>query len=168
MIFEGWDNCDLVVVEEFIRHGLEPEPTRLFHFDVRVRDDTMSGLYDYVFANHSLSYLTYRELPGALDNIRDMLRPGGVVHILVPDALRAVQAYYEGDIAWFPLDHLMSVDDAFCAYVLWFGESRSVFTGPYLLNLGRQAGFSDVRPVAWGLDEHDDREPESLVVEFVR
>jgi predicted SAM-dependent methyltransferase len=167
MIFKGWDNCDINVVEDRIESNDDESVTQLFHLDIREPQPTRVDFYDYIFANHSLSYLTYYELSGALANIHSMLTEGGVLHILVPDAFKAIWAYLEGNADWFPVD-LPTIDDRFCAYMMWYGESRSIFTAAHLLDFGVRAGFSNVQEVAWGQDEHDDRQHESIVAEFTK
>lgn len=168
VIFPNWENCDLTHLGDNT-YTNTAERTRVFHCDIRNPPIGTEGRYRYIFCNHMLSCFSHHQLNEVLDNIRWMLQPGGKVHILVPDARKAIDALLVGDGDWFPLgDDLPSVDERFCTFLPWFGESLSIFTADYLLGLGHKAGFSLCEQVDWGLDEHDDREREALVVEFTR
>lgn len=165
---EGWINVDRqqypgVHYVGDVRDGLPPE---------------WEGEFEMIVANHVLSDLTHHELVPALAELRRCLAPDGVLRILVPDLLRAVQAYEEDDVAWFPLgDDLPGGDERLCTFLTWFGESRSVFTAGYLGTLLVAAGFND-----WALGEPseslflpgssitdlDDRERQALIVEATR
>lgn len=169
VIFPGWDNADLTR-EGHATYGNPTETTNIFHLDITAFPSILHvGYYDYIFCNHLLSCFTHHQLPVVLANIKHMLQTGGKAHILVPDVEKAIGAYLSDDANWFPLgDDLPSVDERFCTFLPWFGESLSIFTAPYLLGLGEKAGFRKVEQVDWGTDEHDDREREALVVEFTR
>jgi hypothetical protein len=175
VIFEGWDNADINIFEQRNAIGdvlfpVSEGPTRTFRLDVLEFPDLHTiGYYDYIFCNHMLSDFSHHELPRVLINIKHMLQTGGTVHILVPHIIMAMGAFFQNDVSWFPQGNDMpGIDERFCTFVTWFGESKSVFTPRYLLELGNRAGFSHVTAVPWGKDEHDDREKESLVVEFTR
>lgn len=131
------------------------------------------GAVDGVVANHFLNALDHHEIPGVLAEAHRVLKPGGVLRILVPNLLGAVNAWERGDLAWFPQADL-SLDAALCTYTVWFGTHRSVFTPGYLHEL--LADFDTVLETrahcavlcpGW-LTELDDREGESLVFEARR
>jgi predicted SAM-dependent methyltransferase len=175
VIFEGWDNADINIFEQQNAAGevvfpVNEGPTRIFHLDITQPVGLLHiGYYDYIFCNHMLSCFSHHELPHVLINMKHLLQTGGVAHILVPHAIMAMRAFFENDVMWFPQGSDMpEIDERFCTFLPWFGESKSIFTPRYLLELGRRAGFRHVAGVPWGKDEHDDREKESLVVEFTR
>jgi SAM-dependent methyltransferase len=121
------------------------------------QNDIIDGLgwpdetFDYIVANHSLSDLTFHELPGALSELYRVLKPGGVLRVLVPDLMGAMAAYECCDAAWFPQgDDLESVAERFCTFVTWFGTVGSVFTPSYLWLLLRRAGFAETMTTARG------------------
>lgn len=169
MIFDGWDNADITIEESTASEATDGSNTQCFQLDITKPRHWMEGQYDYIFCNHMLSDFSHHELPTVLHNIRWLLTPLGVAHILVPNLFGAIKAYFEMDHGWFPqgLD-MPNLDERLCTFVTWFGESKSVFTPTYLLTLGRRAGFSAVDVVLWGTDPHDDREKEAIVVEFTR
>jgi predicted SAM-dependent methyltransferase len=168
VIFDGWENADINA--EPWHDGLGEGSTVVFPMDIMHFPGLMFlGAYEYIFCNHMLSCFSHHELPAVLTNIRHMLQSGGKVHILVPNAARAFHAWVEDDGSWFPQgDDMPDIDDRLCTFLPWFGESKSIFTLPYLLNMGLRAGFREVREVEWGSDPHDDRKGECLVVEFTR
>ena len=155
---DSWDNYD--IDEWDVR---DPFPMHL-------------GVYDYAVANHLLGALDYDELPVALVNIRDVLKPGGVLRVIVSDITGGFHAYNRNDMDWFPYDHRMDdIDVRFCTWLTWFGTHRSVFTVNYLESLLDEAGYSDTFIVSYkvshsalaGICDLDDRETESMFVEAI-
>ncbi len=101
-----------------------------------------TGHFDYIVANHSLSDLDHHQLPHALSELYRVLKPGGVLRVLVPDLLNAFMAWGADEPPWFPQgDDLKTVDERFCTFVTWFGTVGSVFTPHYLRLLLSRAGF---------------------------
>lgn len=170
MIFKGWDNADIKMEESTIEDGeTDSDYTQRFRLDILNPSHFMQEQYDYIFCNHMLSNFSYHELPTVLTNIKRLLAPGGVVHILVPDAIAAFEAYAYRDHEWFPQGEDMPLlDERLCTFLTWFGESKTAFSKEYLLELGRRAGFKEVYIVPWGKDPHDDRNGECIVAEFIR
>lgn len=177
---EGWINVD-VDTDHF---NTEDEnhaylDVRSTNFSTVARRENWLGNIDYIVANHVLSDIGHHELVLAMANIRALLRTGGVLRILVPDILRAVEALMTEDEDWFPQDERTGgIDAKFCTFVPWFGEAKSVFTYGYLLELLRLAGFSDVSlpcecgetqfGLKPGITDLDDRCREALIVEALR
>lgn len=164
---EGWDNIDIV------DYGQQ--------FVADITDAGYQGgqwhEYDYIVANHLLSCFSHHDLiEVVLPNLRSMLKRGGVLRVLVPDARKAVKAYLDDDPTWFPLgDDLPFTSERLCTFLPWFGESKSIFDEFYLGRLATQAGFSVVARCDFGCTrlcpEHtitalDDREAQSLIMEF--
>ena len=141
----------------------------------------MEERYDVIVANHLLSCFAHHDLLGSvLPNLRKMLRPGGVLRILVPDAEKAIRAYMAGDTEWFPLGvDLPDIGERLCTYLPWFGESKSIFVYEYLRGLLRDSGFIAVSPALecgqslyapreWEAGSLDDRCRMSLIVEALK
>lgn len=134
--------------------------------------------FDEIVANHLLSCFSHWDLVKVvLPNILRLLRPGGVLRVLVPDARKAAMALLRDDAAHFPLgDDLPTTDERFCTFLPWFGESLSIFTPLYLSKLLYASGFT---AVAYAQHHHsplgsdsitdlDDREGHSFVMEARR
>lgn len=159
---EGWHNVDNV---DYGQQWIS---------DVRTWRGADWGSFDLIVANHLLSCFDHHELQDTvLPILRDTLAPGGVLRILVPDANKAILAYQMGDHAFFPQGNDMTViDERFCTFLTWFGESKSIFTYQYLHDLLYGAGFSvspslfcGEEPVLVGSSVLDDRCHEALIVE---
>lgn len=163
---EGWDNADC------------DDCGQGYIVDFTVSPPTWVEAFDVIVANHLLSCFSHHELiEKVLPNMLRMLVDGGVLRILVPDATKAAKAFLDDDRDWFPQGNDLDLDAAFCTYLSWFGESKSIFTGPYLTRLLLDAGFTKTRrglqcgEVQWGPPESaelDDRCRMSLIVEAVK
>jgi predicted SAM-dependent methyltransferase len=168
---EGWINFDIAPLDE-----ADPAVvgTPYVAWDVRTecyRD--FIDEFDYAVCSFMLQELDFHELPGALENIRAILKPGGWLRVLVPDIVRAFNRYRQREETWFPQDERTGgLDEKFCTYVTWFGTSKSVFTHWYMSNLLRGAGF-EARSASIGytsctyrgITELDSRPKEALVME---
>jgi len=133
---------------------------------------------EYAVTIHALPELPYDSLLPALQELRRVLRPGGVLRISVPDLVRGVQAYLDGDRTYFlvPDEDASSIGGKLVTQLTWYGWSRSLFTADFVEELARRAGFRDVRHCRFGQTSSgiagivslDDRERESLFVEAVK
>lgn len=191
---EGWDNMDSRYFGQ--QYGVQIGAPSFPRPRSWVRDEateralsgehwTAAGAeqcepYDLIVADHLLSCFSHHELRDrVLPHLYDLLADGGILRVLVPSAAKAVEAYLEGRIEWFPQgDDMPGVSERFCTFLPWFGESKSIFDRTYLGDLLIKAGFSTVRHAAkygtWGLepfipgtseiDQHD-RYHMSLIME---
>jgi predicted SAM-dependent methyltransferase len=163
----GWVNSDLkdgpgIDVSCDIRDGLP------------IADAT----FDYVVSIHALPMIPYSELVPVLEELRRVLRPGGVLRLGLPDLDRAIDAYRSGDRSYFlvPDDDEHTMSGKMIVQLLWYGWSVTLFTEEFACALLRRAGFRDVRACAYRTtaSEHpdivalDNRERESFFVEGVR
>lgn len=133
--------------------------------------------FEGAVANHVLQLVAWPDLVPWLVVARDVLEPGGWLRLLVPDFPGAYAAALEGNRDWFPIaaEHEPSIDGALCLYLAQAGATRSVFTGPWLCDLMRRAGFVAVHQPRFGetagpgwLTDLDTREHESIIVEGKR
>jgi predicted SAM-dependent methyltransferase len=133
--------------------------------------------FDYGVISFMLQELDFHELPGALGNVRDILKPAGVVRILVPDIRKAFAAWLCEDEEWFPQDgRTGGLDAKFCTYLTWYGTSKSVFTPSYLQAVLAEAGFSASHECNYGRSKTsfsgmvglDSRRREALIVEATK
>jgi predicted SAM-dependent methyltransferase len=163
----GWINSDrgpgpLIDLVCDIRDGL-PVP-----------DDT----FDYAVSIHALEQVPFPDAVPVLEELRRVLRPGGVLRLSVPDLDRAIDAYRRGDRAYFhvPDADAVSVGGKLCVQMTWYGTSRLLLTYDFLAELLAKAHFAQIRPCGFrrtesqfpGIVDLDDREPESLFVEAVK
>jgi SAM-dependent methyltransferase len=160
----GWVNSDL-----------KDAPGIDISCDIRDGLPVADGSFDYVVSIHALPMIPYPELVPALQELRRVLRPGGVLRLGLPDLDRAIRAYQTGDRSYFlvPDDDESTLSGKLIVQLLWYGWSVTLFTEEFALDLLRKAGFRDVRACAYrctaseheGIVALDNREHESFFVE---
>jgi hypothetical protein len=132
---EGWINSDVKEAPEVdlvadIKKGLPLATTSI----------------DYAVSVHALPELPYGELVPALEELRRVLKPAGVLRLVLPDFQRAIDAYIAGDERYF---HLVAKDSRtlggrLITQMLWYGYSRSLFTADFTVELLQKAGYVDI------------------------
>ncbi len=160
----GWINSDIeagpgIDVVADIRQGL-PFPDN--HFD-------------YIVSIHVLPELSYRELDPALQELRRVLKPNGVLRLSLPDMDLAINAYRSKDVDYFLIgdDEVKSLAGKMIVQLLWYGRSRSMYTWEFTKELLERTGYREVTRCAHeksasglaGITELDNRALESLFVE---
>jgi predicted SAM-dependent methyltransferase len=163
----GWINSDLkdgpgIDITCDIRDGL-PLP-----------DD---GL-DYIASVHALPMIPYPDLVPVLQELRRVLRPGGVLRLVLPDLDKGIKAYLAGDRTHFlvPDEDEPTLGGQFIVHMLWYGYSVTLFTEEFATSLLERAGFGRVDVCSIGrtagpfseIVELDNREHESLYIEAVK
>jgi SAM-dependent methyltransferase len=163
----GWLNADRlrapgVTLSGDIRDGL-PLP-----------DDAV----DYAVAIHGLQDLPYLEVVPALQELRRVLRPEGVLRLALPDLDRALAAYARGDRDYFyiPDGEVTTLSGKLIVQLTWYGSVRTPFTWEFARELLLRAGYGRVVRCAFRLTasayadivDLDNRERESLFVEAVK
>lgn len=159
---EGWVNFDKV------DHG---QPLVGDILDGLPFDD---GQFDHIVANHSLQMIRFDDLGRALAELYRVLKPGGTLRVLVPDAKLAILRW-ELRFSEFPIsaDLEPTKDGQFLRYLFWHGDARSAFTNTSLMDTLRRVGFTSMEQCPPGatfscdikLVELDSRQDESLIVE---
>jgi SAM-dependent methyltransferase len=151
---------------------------------VQVLGDLRAGLpipsesLDCIVAMHVLQDLAWTELPGALLEIRRMLKPDGVLRLGLPDLDRAIDAYRRGDATYFhvPDEDARTVGGKLVTQIIWYGSVRTPFTFEFAVECLDRAGFRAPLRCAFGEARHgddaltalDNRERESLFVEALK
>jgi SAM-dependent methyltransferase len=133
---------------------------------------------DYAVSIHALPELPLEHLVPALQELRRVLRRGGVLRLALPDLERGFRAYVDGDRDYFlvPDDDARSLGGKLVTQLLWYGYSRSLFTADFIEELLRRAGFEEIVHCGFmetsspflDIVELDNRERESLYVEAVK
>lgn len=145
--------------------------------------DVLDGLpfagdyFDCIVANHSIQCVRFDDLQRALTELRRVLKTGGTLRILVPDAELAIKRWKSMN-SHFPIssDIESTHDGRFLRYLLWHGDARSAFTAESLTDSLKRAGFSATYVCGYqesksdieGITELDSRQDESLIVEATR
>lgn len=164
---EGWINSDVKEAPGVDLVG-----------DIRRGLPLASESVDYAVSIHALPELAYGELVPALEELLRVLKPKGVLRLVLPDLDKAVRAYLDGDEHHFHQvrDDAGSPGGRFITQILWYGYSRSLFTADFATELMRRAGFVDVgacsshetRTRFSEIVELDNREDESIYIEGSR
>jgi SAM-dependent methyltransferase len=141
--------------------------------------DLLSGLpfnrdtFDCIVANHSINSIRFDDLGRAFTELQRVLKPGGTLRILVPNA---DWAYANADLLPVSEELEPTKDGRVLRYLFWHGDSRCAFTATSLLHTVIRSGFSTAHRVRYGATESmirsivelDSRELESLIVEAVK
>jgi SAM-dependent methyltransferase len=136
------------------------------------------GSVDYAVTIHALPEVPYEHLVPVLQELRRVLRPGGVLRVACPDLVKGVRAYLAGDREYFlvPDQDAVSLGGKLVTQLVWYGYTRSLFTADFLEELLLRAGFAGVTECAFGVTcgpfpeivSLDNRERESVFVEAVK
>lgn len=163
----GWINADRLRVPGIELCG-----------DIRAGLPLADGIVDYAVAMHALQDLPYPDIVPALQELRRVLRPGGVLRIGLPDLERALAACARGqrDYFYIPDTEVTTLSGKLIVQITWYGSVRTPFTWEFSRELLDKAGFRRVVRCAFRLTasahaaivELDNRERESLFVEAVR
>jgi SAM-dependent methyltransferase len=163
----GWINSDLkdgpgIDISADIRNGLPVDSDSL----------------DYIVSIHALPMISYPDLVPVLEELKRMLKPGGVLRLSLPDLEKGIDAYRRGDRSYFlvPDDDVESLGGKLIVHMLWYGYSVTLFTPDFAEELLRNAGFSAIHHCDYqqtasdlaGITDLDNREAESLFIEGVK
>jgi SAM-dependent methyltransferase len=161
---EGWINSD-----------------RTPHPGVQVVADIRDGLpletdsIEYAVSIHALPEIPYLDLVPVLQELRRILKPGGVLRLELPDLDKSIDAYLKADKDYFliPDEEVRSLGGKLVVQLVWYGHARSPFTHDFVEELLVKAGFSRVSRCAYHTTSSkypeivglDSRARESLYVE---
>jgi len=160
----GWINADLlhgsgIDISQDIREGLPLECNSI----------------EYIVSIHALQDLPYLDVVPALQELRRVLKPGGVLRLSLPDLERAIAAYLRNDPGYFyiPDNESETISGKLIVQMTWYGSNRMMFTWEFARELLLRAGYSSVTRCAYTQTASwfpeivalDTRERESLFVE---
>lgn len=143
--------------------------------DIRQGLPLETGSIDYAVSVHALPEVPYDGLVPVLGELRRVIKPGGILRLCLPDLLKGVRAYERGNRDYFlvPDEDAKRLGAKLVVQLIWYGYSRTLFTGDFIEEMLVKAGFSRVEHCAYrrtsgpfpGIVDLDNREPESLYVE---
>lgn len=155
--------CGPHVLPGFVSLDLFPCGPEVVGWDCRRRLPLAAGSADGIRAEHFIEHLEPREeLPAFLTDCLRVLRPGGVLRVIVPDAERFVQAYCRGDASGFrelavpdpfPDDLPTRMDIVNHVFHQWH-EHRWGYDFETLAHRLRRAGFAQVHRMTYS-SSHD-------------
>lgn len=106
------------------------------------------GSVDEIRASHVLEHIHYRDAQPTLEHWFNVLKPGGIIRIAVPDFDKIVGLYVEGKGSEAPIEgYLMG------GQVDSLDEHRAIYQAQKLKGLLELVGFEDVKP--WAGDPSD-------------
>lgn len=146
--------------------------------DIRAGLPLADASIDYAVSIHALPEVPYPDLAPTLSELRRVLKPGGVLRLGLPNLERAIDAYRNGDRAYFliPDEEMGTLGGKLIAQLVWYGYSRTMFVPEFVEELLHRARFSEVHHLALGRTASpfpeivalDDRPRESFFVEAIR
>lgn len=163
----GWINSDL-----------KDGPGIDFSADIRDGLPLADASMDYIVSIHALPMISLLDVVPVLQELRRLLKPGGVLRLCLPDLERGIAAFQAGNAEHFlvPDDDVQSLGGKFITHMLWYGYSVTLFTPDFVDELLSRAGFSRITRCSFkqsasglpGILDLDNRETESLFVEAVK
>lgn len=167
--------CGTHIAPDWINADLRALPGVDIVGDIRDGLPLPDAAMDCIVAIHVLQDLPWADVPVALEELKRILRPGGVLRLGLPDLDRAIDAYRDGRRAYFhvPDDHAETIGAKLVTQMIWYGSVRTPFTWDFARETLQRAGFVEVKRCRFkesasgvaGITELDNRERESLFVE---
>lgn len=169
--------------------GTEPEAGWL-NSDIKegagidISCDILEGLpldddsIDYAVSIHALPELRQPDLVPALEELRRVLKPEGVLRLALPNLETAIAAYQAGDADYFlvPDEDARSLGGKMIVQLTWYGYSKSMFLPDWTQELLERASFRNVQQCGYRqtasdfpeIVDLDNRERESIFFEGVK
>lgn len=147
--------------------------------DIRAGLPFAADSFDVIVSIHALPEIAYHHMDGVLSELYRILAPGGTLRISLPDMDKAIQAYLAKDVDYFfliPDGASGTISGKMITQLLWYGQSRTLFTWDFIRELLQRNGFISINLCNFqqstsrhhGITDLDDREIESLFVEGMK
>ncbi len=139
------------------------------HHDLKYGIPFADGAVDFVYSSHFLEHLPRSDARHLLRESYRVLRPRGVVRIVVPDLAYAISLYQQGRAEEMLTQYFFVDDDD-----SYYARHKYMYDFESLSALLAEIGFRDVRRLDYrrgqtpDLDILDNRPEDSLYVEAVR
>lgn len=145
-----------------------PVPARLFggraQFVAAIRDHQINfgtarrvrftdASIDAFYTSHTLEHLPRADCLDLLVRVRNWLKPGGVLRVVLPDLKRLARDYVSGEIAadtFVTETYLASEGSRYGPFVLGHAEHRWMYDGESFAALLDRLGYRDVRSASFG------------------
>lgn len=151
-------------------------PESMIIRDLRKNLPFADSSIDYTYSSHLLEHLTLDDASNLLKEVLRVLKPGGLLRLVVPDLTYGARCYVDALNA-HPTNHKAAPE-----FLSWLQLSRSgvrdphlwMYDAPSLMTLLREAGFSKTRVCEHKVgsvpdcDILDNRPDESLHVEAAK
>jgi hypothetical protein len=170
--------CGSHVLPGWINTDVKQAPEVDLVADIREGLPLAESSIEYAVSVHALPELRYDEVVPTMLELKRVLKPGGVLRLVLPDLRKAIDAYVEGNGSYF---HLVEADATtlggrLITQILWYGYSRTLFTSDFTAELLTRAGYVDLalcRPHQTAsrfaeIVELDNREEESFYMEATK
>jgi predicted SAM-dependent methyltransferase len=144
MFHYGWKNLDIIDLTPWAKHN----GYKFSQWDARQGLPYDDGIVDLIFACHMLEHFTYEDGAKLLAECHRALKPGGVMRILVPDAMKLIAGYVKGSLVEF--DEMSSTaaargTQAEKLYELLCAEHKSICDAEKLVAACKAAGFASAK-----------------------
>lgn len=147
-----------------------------YPFDLRVGLPFPDASIDFIYAEHVLEHFTYGDLRNLLSDCHRVLKPGGVISVVIPDASIYLNGYNDSNnfdykkycLYEFNLKYTSKID--YVNYIFYMdGHHRHMFDDESIVSVLLENGFSqaNLRKFDPALDQQA-REYESIYAEGIK
>src|SRR4051794_28020561 len=112
---------------------------------------------DYAVSVHALQEVPLGDQLTVLRELRRVLKPKGVLRLVLPDLLKGVAAYSRGDREYFlvPDEDAESLGGKLVTQLIWYGHTLTPFVPEFAAELLGRAGFRETYLVEFGRTASD-------------
>jgi predicted SAM-dependent methyltransferase len=135
-----------IVSREWLNIDGFPDRAVQFYCDfsrpIPIPDEKLDG----IFTEHVIEHFTYQGGKAVLTDCYRMLKPGGVIRIIVPDGRKILRSYFDDPqkIIEYKDAHSAQPMEAVNAWFYQRYEHQCIYDSPYLIQLLKGIGYSVV------------------------